>query len=337
MMTLKKNISILPYNTFAVDVQADYLVEYDSADELIAFLNSDIAKNNRLLPIGSGSNLLFLSDFKGVILHSAINVLDIVNENDEYIYLKVGSGVIWDDFAAYCVSKNWSGAENLSHIPGTVGASAVQNIGAYGVEAKDIIHEVETVEIATLEQRTFSTDECHYAYRDSIFKKEYSGKYIVTAVVFRLSKKPVFQLNYQHLEAEVTKRGEINLQDIRQTIIDIRSEKLPDPAITGNAGSFFMNPVVSTEHFLSIQKDYPQMPYYTISETETKIPAAWLIDQCGWKGKQIENVGVHQHQALVLINLGSASGKEVADVAKNIQTSVKNKFDIDLQPEVNFI
>ena len=337
MMTLKNNISILSYNTFAIDVQADYLMEYDSTDELIVFLSSDIAKNNRLLPVGNGSNLLFLSDFKGVILHSAIKTLDIIDENDEFVYLKVGSGVVWDDFTAYCVSKNWSGAENLSHIPGTVGASAVQNIGAYGVEAKDIIHEVETVEIASLEQRTFSMDECCYAYRDSIFKKEHKGKYIVTAVIFRLSKKPVFQLSYQQLEAETAKRGAINLQNIRQTIIDIRSKKLPDPTITGNAGSFFMNPVVSTEHFMSIQKDYPQMPYYNVSEKETKIPAAWLIDQCGWKGKQIGNVGVHQHQALVLINLGGASGKEVADVAKKIQTSVKNKFDIDLQPEVNFI
>ena len=229
------------------------------------------------------------------------------------------------------------GVENLSLIPGETGASAVQNIGAYGVEVREVIVEVNAVEVETAVFRTFSNDECQYGYRDSIFKNELKGNYIITTILFRLQKKPAFRLHYQHLEEEVLKTGVINLQNIRKTIIQIRESKLPDPGKTGNAGSFFMNPLISKDHFHSLQLLYPQMPHYFDSEQKEKIPAAWLIDQCGWKGKRIGNAGVHDKQALVIVNLGGATGQEIAYLANQIQLSVKEKFGIDLKPEVNFI
>ena len=227
--------------------------------------------------------------------------------------------------------------ENLSLIPGEVGASAVQNIGAYGMEVKDTIETVEVLEIETLNERTFTNAECKYDYRKSIFKSELKGKYIITSVTFKLKKQPIYYLDYQHLKASVLQRGEINLQNIRNTVIAIREEKLPDPKIIGNAGSFFMNPIVSKEKFEDLQKTHPSMPHYFVSETEEKIPAGWLIEQCGFKGLQIGNVGVHKNQALVLVNFGNARGNEVADLAKQIQHSVKEKFGIEITPEVNYI
>ncbi len=334
---VQKNVSLLTYNTFGIDVKADYFVKYNSEEDLITFLKTDTAKSNRLLMIGCGSNLLFLSDFKGSILYSSIQTLEIIAEDDEFVLVKVGSGIIWDDFVAHSVSKSWWGVENLSNIPGTIGASAVQNIGAYGVEVKDLIFEVETIELATSKKRIFTNEECKYNYRESIFKKELKGKYAITSVIFRLSKKPLPQLSYQHLEAEVLKRGEVKLANIRETIIDIRSKKLPDTKKLGNAGSYFMNPYVCKAHFEALQQKHPDIVHYAVNDEVVKVPAAWLIEQCGWKGKRIGNVGVHEDQALVLVNFGGASGKEVADLANAIQTSVKEKVGIELHPEVNYI
>jgi UDP-N-acetylmuramate dehydrogenase len=336
-MEINQHISLLPYNTFGIDVKADFFIEYDSASDLQEVLRSEIVKGNSTLHIGSGSNLLFLTDYKGVILHSKIKSITKVREDSTSVFLEVGSGVNWDDFVGYCVENGWGGVENLSLIPGEAGASAVQNIGAYGVEVQEVIVEVNTVDAETAGIRTFSNNECRYGYRDSIFKNELKGKYFITSIVFRLEKNPLFRLHYQHLEEEVLKTGVINLQNIRKTIIQIRESKLPDPTITGNAGSFFMNPVISKNHFNSLHALYPQMPHYFDSEQKEKIPAAWLIDQCGWKGKHIRKAGVHDKQALVLVNLGGATGEEIAFLAKQIQMSVKEKFGIDLTPEVNFI
>jgi UDP-N-acetylmuramate dehydrogenase len=336
-MIIKENISLLSYNTFGIDAKADYFIEYSSVEELQTALKSEIVKSNRLLHIGGGSNLLFMKDFKGVILHSAINFIKKVSEDADTIMLEAGAVVNWDDFVAYTVQNGWGGVENLSLIPGEVGASAVQNIGAYGVEVQDVIVEVNAVEIETGEPKTFSIEDCQYGYRESIFKKELKGKYIITSVVFKLQKQPEFKLNYQHLEAEVLKNGDINLQNIRQTIIAVRESKLPDPKIFGNAGSFFMNPVISKAHFNELLAQYPQMPHYFVSETEEKVPAGWLIDQCGWKGKQIGNAGVHDKQALVLVNKGGATGAEIVYLAEQIQASVKTKFGIELRAEVNYI
>jgi len=336
-MIIKENISLLSYNTFGIDAKADYFIEYSSVEELQTALKSEIVKSNRLLHIGGGSNLLFMKDFKGVILHSAINFIKKVSEDADTVMLEAGAVVNWDDFVAYTVEKGWGGVENLSLIPGEVGASAVQNIGAYGVEVQDVILKVNAVEIETGEPKTFSVEDCQYGYRESIFKKELKGKYIITSVLFKLQKQPEYKLNYQHLEAEVLKNGDINLQNIRQTIIAVRESKLPDPKIFGNAGSFFMNPVISKAHFNELLAQYPQMPHYFVSETEEKVPAGWLIDQCGWKGKQIGNAGVHDKQALVLVNKGGATGAEIVYLAEQIQASVKTKFGIELHAEVNYI
>lgn len=336
-MIIKENISLLSYNTFGIDAKANYFIEYSSVEELQTALKSEIVKSNRLLHIGGGSNLLFMKDFNGVILHSAINFIKKVSEDADTVMLEAGAVVNWDDFVAYTVENGWGGVENLSLIPGEVGASAVQNIGAYGVEVQDVITEVNAVEIETGELKIFSVEDCQYGYRESIFKKELKGKYIITSVVFKLQKQPEFKLNYQHLEAEVLKNGDINLQNIRQTIIAVRESKLPDPKIFGNAGSFFMNPVISKAHFNELLAQYPQMPHYFVSETEEKVPAGWLIDQCGWKGKQIGNAGVHDKQALVLVNKGGATGAEIVHLAEQIQASVKSKFGIELRAEVNYI
>ncbi len=336
-MIIKENISLLSYNTFGIDAKADYFIEYNSVEELQIALRSEIVRSNRLLHIGGGSNLLFMKDFKGVILHSAINFITKVSETIDSVLLEAGAVVNWDDFVDYAVENNWGGVENLSLIPGEVGASAVQNIGAYGVEVQDAIVEVKAVEIKTGEAKTFSVEDCQYGYRISIFKNELKGQYIITSVVFKLQKQPTFQLSYQHLEEEVLKNGEINLQKIRQTIIAIRESKLPDPKVAGNAGSFFMNPVIPKAHFNELQAEYPQMPHYFVSETEEKVPAGWLIDQCGWKGKQIGNAGVHDKQALVIVNKGGATGAEIVYLAEQIQASVKAKFGIELRAEVNYI
>ena len=336
-MKITQQTSLLPYNTFGIDVKADFFIEYDSAGDLQAVLQSETVKKNQTLHIGGGSNLLFLNDYKGVVLHSAIHSIDKVREDDLFVYLEVGSSVIWDDFVGYCVKNGWGGVENLSLIPGEVGASAVQNIGAYGVEVQEVIVEVNAVEVDTALFRSFSNEECHYGYRDSIFKKELKGRCIITSVLFRVQKNPVFRLHYQHLEEEVLKTGSLNLQNIRNTIIQIRESKSPDPKIMGNAGSFFMNPVIPKQQFLSLQAIYPQMPHYFNSETTEKVPAGWLIDQCGWKGKRIGNAGVHDKQALVLVNLGGATGAEIVYLAEQIQQSVREKFGIELKPEVNYI
>ena len=239
---------------------------------------------------------------------------------------------------AFAVRHGGYGAENLSLIPGEVGASAVQNIGAYGAEVKDLIVSVETLEVSTGQERVFANDECHYAYRESIFKKELKGKYIVTHVTYRLGKHPLFNLEYGNVRGELEKRGcEITLDNVRNTVIEIREAKLPDPKVQGNAGSFFMNPVVSRLQFEALQREYPEIPHYNMGEDRVKIPAAWMIDRCGWKGKQVGNAGVHSKQALVLVNCGGATGREIVDLSRQIQESVFLKFGITVSPEVNFI
>ena len=336
-MVVSKKTSLLPFNTFGIDVNADYLIEYSTVEELEEILKSDLFRSNRHLQVGKGSNLLFICDFKGVILHSQIKSIQVIAEDLKSVYVEVGAGVDWDDFVAFAVQNSWGGVENLSFIPGEVGASAVQNIGAYGVEVQDVIERVNAVEIESVELKSFSNSECQYGYRESIFKSKLKGKFIIVSVVFRLEKTPIFKLNYQHLEQEVLKNGNIQLENIRETVIAIRKSKLPDPTETGNAGSFFMNPVVSKSLFNKLYIENPEMPHYFVSQTEEKIPAGWLIEQCGWKGERIGNAGVHDKQALVLVNLGRATGEEIVHLANKIQESVKEKFGIELKPEVNYI
>lgn len=336
-MTISKHVSLLPFNTFGIDVKTDYLIEYSSVEELSAILKSELVTSSRLLHVGSGSNLLFLNDFDGVVLHSQLKSIDLLTTDEQSVYVEVGAGVAWDDFVDFAVNKGWGGVENLSLIPGETGAAAVQNIGAYGVEVQSVIDRVKTVEVESGEIREFSNAECEYGYRESIFKTMLKGKYIVTSVVFRLECVPTFTLDYQHLEDEVSKNGDLSLANVRQTIIAIRQSKLPDPAVQGNAGSFFMNPVIPKSLFVQLQSQFPEMPHYYVSETDEKVPAAWLIDKCGWKGKQIGKAAVHDKQALVLVNKGGATGAEIVFLAEQIQLSVKEKFGIELRPEVNYI
>lgn len=327
-----KNYSLLNHNTFGMDVEAKRFVEYDSEEELIGLLPS---LESKYLHIGGGSNLLFRGNFDGTILHSVIKGIEIQENCGEYVLVRVGAGVVWDDFVAWTVERGWGGIENLSLIPGEVGASAVQNIGAYGVEAKDVIVQVKAIHLKTGEKRSFVTDECCYAYRQSIFKNELKGQYAITYVTYKLKVRPTLKLSYGNMKALLEKKN-VTVSDVRQFIIDTRNAKLPDPKVLGNAGSFFMNPVVSRDKFQEIQKDYPQMPYYEV-ENGVKIPAGWMIEQCGWKGKSLGKAGVHEKQALVLVNLGGASSEEIVTLCNAVCKDVKETFGIDIHPEVNFI
>ena len=327
------NYSLLSRNTFGMDVKAKRFVEYDNEEELKALIPT---LSGEVLHMGGGSNLLFKGDFEGTVLHSAIKGIEVVDESAESALVRAGAGEVWDDFVAWAVERGYGGVENLSLIPGEVGASAVQNIGAYGVEAKDVIALVEAIDLSNGQKRVFGTEECNYAYRQSIFKNALKGKYAITYVTYRLQKQPVLKLDYGNIRAVLGCNGQHTISDVRQAIIDIRNAKLPDPKVQGNAGSFFMNPVVSREKFLSIQKDYPQMPFYEV-EGGVKIPAGWMIDQCGWKGKSLGRAGVHDKQALVLVNLGGATSDEIITLCNTICKDVKEKFGIDIHPEVNLI
>lgn len=342
-MNTKYNYSLLKHNTFGINVAADTFFEYSSVEELTEFITTlrhTSEEQKPILHIGEGSNLLFLDNFNGVILHSQIKNIQRISERKNVIVLRVGSGLKWDDFVAYCTLNGFCGIENLSGIPGEVGASAVQNIGAYGVEASDTILRVEVVDLETGKKRLISKKDCQYGYRNSIFKNEYKGRYAVTYVHYKLSKKFVPNLSYKALKTMVDvkyERRQLTPTDIRKEVIHLRDEKLPDPNVLGNAGSFFMNPVVGKLQLEQFQKEYTHVPFYEVDEEHAKIPAAWLIEQCGWKGKIQGTVGVYSKQPLVLVNCGGATGRDVADLAAAVSQSVYEKFGIELHPEVNFI
>lgn len=327
--------SLLSHNTFGIDVSAARFLEYASVEELQQQIAQG-AVTTPFLHIGGGSNLLFTKDYDGLILHSCIEGIEVTEEDERTVSVRVGAGVVWDDFVAYCVAHGWYGAENLSLIPGEVGAGAVQNIGAYGVEVKDLITAVETVNIQG-DQRVYSIEECGYAYRNSIFKRPENKSVFVTYVRFRLSKEEYYTLDYGTIRQELGKYPELTLPVVRKVIIDIRESKLPDPKVMGNAGSFFMNPIVSKEKLLALQQEYPQIPYYELADGQVKIPAGWMIDQCGWKGKSLGPAAVHDKQALVLVNRGGAKGSDIIALSDAVRTSVREKFGIDIHPEVNFV
>lgn len=327
--------SLLGHNTFGMDVRARRFVEYESEQELCRFLSEEKA-DTPLLHIGAGSNLLFQGDYPGTVLHSAIRGIEPAGEAGDNVLLRVGAGVVWDDFVGYTVSHGLGGAENLSLIPGEVGASAVQNIGAYGVEAKDIIEQVEAVSLVTGQKHTFSNPECCYAYRQSIFKQQLRGQYAVTYVTYRLSRRPVLNLDYGNIRSRLADSSACTVADVRRAVISIRNEKLPDPALQGNAGSFFMNPVVSRQQFDRLHAQYPDMPFYDVADG-VKIPAGWLIEQCGWKGRSMGRAAVHRNQALVLVNLGGAKPDDIISLSQAVCQSVRRQFGIDIRPEVNFI
>ena len=342
-MKIQDNYSLRKHNTFGIEACASRFVEYDSVEELQEFIRQrrQTCEDSPLLHIGGGSNLLFLNNFKGTVLHSNIQEITVTADENDYVYVRVGAGITWDEWVQYAVDSHWYGLENLSLIPGEVGASAVQNIGAYGAEAKDVIIFVDTVDLQTGEIRHFTAEECQYAYRHSIFKTELRGRYAVTHVHFRLSHSFRPRLEYGGLRTAIAKMGiedyNLTAEQLRSLIINIRREKLPDPAVLGNAGSFFMNPVVPRATYERIAKDYPDAPHYDVDADRVKIPAGWMIEQCGWKGRTLGHAGVYEKQALVLVNHGGATGKEINDLCTTVQADVEAKFGIRILPEVNFI
>lgn len=332
-MTDEKDYSLLRHNTFGIDAKCKRFMEYGSVEEAQAVVGMLTETDRPLLILGGGSNLLLTGDYDGTVLHSGIRFLE---QTDE-CHIRCGSGYVWDDVVAYCVANGLYGAENLSVIPGEVGASAVQNIGAYGVEAKDLIDSVEAVEIETGRICRFMNAECAYSYRQSKFKHAWRDRFLITAVTYRLSKTYAPKLDYGNIRAALAAKGIGNptAMQLRETIIEIRNAKLPDPKVLGNAGSFFMNPVVPTQKYNELARQYEGMPHYTIDSEHEKIPAGWLIEQCGWKGKALGRAAVHDKQALVLVNRGGATGSEVVHLCETIQHDVRQKFGIDIKPEVN--
>lgn len=338
------NYSLLDHNTFGIDAKCERFIEYASNEE--AQMVAEVLRGaNEYLIIGGGSNLLLTKDYQGIVVTPATmqNVADGIEILNDGVSIRCWAGLVFDDVVAFATNKGLYGMENLSLIPGEVGASAVQNIGAYGAEAKDVIESIEAVEIATGKVVTISAADCNYAYRQSIFKHEWKNKYLITHVTYRLSSTFTPHLDYGNIRTELEKKG-IGMptaQQLRDTIIEIRNEKLPDPKVEGNAGSFFMNPIVDKEKYQGLAARYDKMPHYVVEDTNGevayKIPAGWMIDKCGWKGKTLGKAGVHAKQALVLVNRGGATGADITHLMKTIQDDVKRSFGIELHPEVNII
>ena len=329
----EKDYSLLRHNTFGIEAKCKRFIEYNSVEEAQQVAKMLTDADQPLLILGGGSNLLLTADYDGTVLHSGIRFLEQIDS----CHVRCGSGYVWDDFVAYCVANGLYGAENLSIIPGEVGASAVQNIGAYGVEAKDLIVSVEAVEIKTGRICRFTNDECDYSYRQSKFKHTWRDRFLITAVTYKLSETYEPKLDYGNIRAALAVKG-INFPtatELREVITEIRNAKLPDPKVLGNAGSFFMNPVVSTQKYNELAQQYEGMPHYSIDNEHEKIPAGWLIEQCGWKGKAMGKAAVHDKQALVLVNRGGATGNEVVSLCETIQHDVMQKFGIEINPEVN--
>lgn len=334
---IKHNYSLLSHNSFGFDIKADTFVDYSTETELIDFLRHNNADDTPLLHIGGGNNLLFTGDFAGTVLHSSIKDISVTDETDDSITLRVGSGIVFDDLCRYTVEHNIGGLENLSLIPSEVGAAAIQNIGAYGTEIKDLITKVDTIEIATGKRRTFTAAECMYGYRNSIFKTALAGQYIVVYVGICLTKNPKPNIEYAALRNELADNKEPSIYDVREAVIRIRNAKLPDPKVLGNAGSFFKNPYCTRGYYEDLRRKYCDIPHYDISEEEVKIPAAYLIERCGFKGIRYGNVGAYDKQPLVLVNYGGATPDEVIALADNIEKSVLSEFGISLEREVIYV
>lgn len=332
------NYNLKGRNTFGMDVECRRFIEFYSEDELRQVIKSLTDADKPLFVLGGGSNVLFTKDFDGTVLHSAIKGHH-ATRMDGSVFLRCGSGETWDDVVKLCVENGLYGAENLSLIPGEVGATAVQNIGAYGVEAKDLIFKIEAIDINTGQKREFSNEECDYSYRWSKFKGEWKNQYVITFVTYKLSDTFVPRLEYGNIQSELDKRGikTPTVTQMRNVVKEIRKAKLPDPSVEGNAGSFFTNPIVTKSKYVQLVNEFGTVPHYLVDEENMKIPAGWMIEQCGWKGKLLGKVGVHSRQALVLVNKGGAEGKDVLKLCEAIQSDVMNKFGIEIKPEVNII
>ncbi len=341
-MEIKENYSLKPFNTFHIEVNARYFVEVNSANEVVSLISDDRFAPLSKLILGGGSNILFTKNFDGVAIKNNLKGIERVKEDSDFIWIKSGSGELWNALVMYCVKNNFGGIENLSLIPGTVGAAPMQNIGAYGVELKEVFEELEAVHLGTGQLRKFDISDCKFGYRESVFKHELKNQFMILNVTLKLKKHPVFNTSYGAIETELKATGvtEHSVRAISEAVCNIRRSKLPDPHLIGNAGSFFKNPEVSIEKYESLIKDFPALVAHKTSTGKMKLAAGWLIEQCGWKGSRsvgTGNVGMHKQQALVLVNYGNATGKELIDHAKTVQQSVKEKFGVELEMEVNII
>ncbi len=351
MVSLEKNVSLTPYNTFHLPAYARLFARVSTLDELRELLKNPEITGLEIMVLGGGSNILLTHDFDGLVIKNEIEGIEILEparttdgvqsggENDERAILKTFSGTNWHKVVLYAVERDLGGIENLSFIPGSVGAAPMQNIGAYGVELKETFMELEAVDLATGEIRIFKKEECNFGYRDSIFKNEAKGKYFILSLTISLSKHPKLRTDYGDVAKVLAERGitEPTIKDVSDVVTFIRKSKLPDPNDVGNAGSFFKNPEVEEKKYLEIAKEFPNAPHYPTASGLVKIPAAWLIEQCGWKGKKVGEAGSHTRQALVLVNYGNATGEEIKQLALDIIASVHEKFGIALTPEVNII
>ena len=342
-MQILQDISLQPYNTFGIEAKARYWVAVTSVTQLQELLRLPDYFDVPKLILGGGSNVLFTQDFEGLAIKMDIQGVTVVEEDEEHVWVQAGAGVNWHALVMYSIEQGYGGLENMSLIPGTVGAAPMQNIGAYGVEMKDVFVSLEAVSIASGDLRTFSHADCQFGYRNSVFKQQYKGQYIITAVTLRLDKQPTVNTSYGAIEETLAQllsdrpHDKPSIREVSQAVINIRRSKLPDPTQIGNAGSFFKNPVISRKHFNDLQTRYENIPGYPVSDQEVKVPAGWLIEQCGWKGKRLGAIGVHDKQALVLVNYGGGKGKDIKELAYQIQESVKQKFNIAIEPEVNML
>lgn len=336
--TFQLHSSLKEYNSFGLEVFAEKFIRLHSVENLQHLVQNGKFKDQHVLIVGGGSNILFTKDFEGIVMKNELQGIKILEEDEHSCFVQAASGEAWHKLVMFCVEKNLGGIENLSLIPGTVGAAPIQNIGAYGVELKNVFVELVAINLETGELKTFTKEECRFGYRDSIFKQELKNKYFITSVTIHLKKHPEFHTSYGAIQQTLEKNGvtQLSVKAISDAVIEIRKSKLPDPAVIGNAGSFFKNPEIDAAHYEELKKEYPTLPGYP-SKEKVKVPAGWLIEQCGWKGKRVGNTGAHKDQALVLVNYGGATGKEVFELAMQIQKSVKEKFRIEITPEVNIL
>lgn len=338
-MQITEHSNLKQFNTFGMDVTSRYMVEVNSEEDVKELIGSDLFKQNDHLILGGGSNVLLTNDFDGVVIRNVIEGREVVEETDDYVKVKFGSGENWHGCVLWTIENDWGGIENLSLIPGTIGAAPMQNIGAYGVEIKDVFEELSAVHLETGMTRVFLNDECEFGYRESVFKKELKGKYLIISVTLRLSKKPDINISYGAISETLNSLNisDPTISDVSRAVIQIRQSKLPDPAEIGNAGSFFKNPTIPSKMFEGLKASHPNIPGYPQANEQVKVPAGWLIENCGWKGKTIGEIGVHKNQALVLVNYGNGRGKDIENLSKEIRASVREKFGVELSPEVNII
>lgn len=339
MKSILRDTSLKTYNTFGIEVKASFLASFTEAEEALEVLSDRGLKEASRMVLGGGSNVLFTRDFDGLILLNNIPGIEITEDRGDTVLVKAGGGVVWHQLVLWTLDHHLQGIENLSLIPGKCGAAPIQNIGAYGVELKDVFFSLSAVEMAGGKSVTFNRETCRFGYRDSIFKREAKGKYIITDITLELNRNPVLNLSYGSITQELQKMGveKPGIREVSAAVCNIRRSKLPDPVVTGNAGSFFKNPEVTSANFEDLQKEFPAVVAYALDNGNYKLAAGWLIEQCGWKGKRVGNTGSHKDQALVLVNYGNATGEEVVSLAHRIMESVKEKFGVEIEPEVNII